>query len=224
MGDGDFMAGHGHASARHVVAAGYDQIAETYPDWASHVRGRAREHYTRVLLDRLPDGAAVLDLGCATGELLTRQLAERFTVTGVDISPRQIELARQRIPRATFIRADMTELQLPPASFDAVAAFYSLTHVPREDVTPLLRSIYGWLRPGGLFVASLGAGDDPGGVEEDWLGVPMYFSAFDSATSRSLVEEAGFEILSAQEETDEEDGMRIVFLWIVARKPDNQSA
>jgi SAM-dependent methyltransferase len=215
------MAGHDHASARHIVATGYDQIAETYPDWASRVRGRAREHYTQVVLDRLPDGATVLDLGCATGELLTKQLAERFTVTGVDISPRQIELARQRIPRATFIQADMTELELPPASFDAVTAFYSLTHVPREDVAPLLRSISGWLRPGGLFVASLGAGDDPGGVEEDWLGVPMYFSAFDSATSRSLVEEAGFEILSAQEEADEEDGMRIVFLWVVARKPDN---
>jgi SAM-dependent methyltransferase len=138
----------------------------------------------------------------------------------VDISARQIELARQRIPRATFIRADMTELELPSASFDAVAAFYSLTHVPREDVAPLLRSISGWLRPGGLFVASLGASDDPGGFVEDWLGVPMYFSAFDSATNRSLVGEAGFEILSAREEADEEDGMRIVFLWVAARKPD----
>ena len=217
------MAAHDQASARRIVAVGYDQIAESYPEWASRVHGRAREHYTQVLLDRLPDGAAVLDLGCATGELLTKQLAERFTVTGVDISPRQIELAKQRIPRATFIHADMTELELPLESFDAVAAFYSLTHVPREEVAPLLRAIYPWLRPGGLFVASLGAGDDPGGVEEDWLGVPMYFSAFDSATSRQLVEDAGFEILSAQEEADDEDGMRIVFLWVVARKPDNSS-
>src|SRR5215216_7278274 len=93
--------------ARRVVEAGYDQIAEICPDWASRVRVREREHYTQVFLDRLPDGAAVLDLGCATGELLTRQLAQRFTVTGVDISPRQIELAKQRISQATFIRADM---------------------------------------------------------------------------------------------------------------------
>src|SRR5215212_9745647 len=213
------MPAQDQASARRIVAAGYDQIAETYPEWASRVRGRARKHYTQVLLDRLPDGAAVLDLGCATGELLTRQLAQRFTVTGVDISPRQIELAKQRISQATFIRADMTELEFPPESFDAVAAFYSLTHVPREDVALLLRSIYAWLRPGGLFVASLGAGDDPGGVEDDWLGVPMYFSAFDSATSRRLVEAAGFEVVSAQDEVDEENGMRIVFLWVVARKP-----
>lgn len=208
--------------AQRVVAAGYDQIAETYSAWAGSVRVREREHYTQVVLDRLPDGAAVLDLGCATGDLLTAQLAERFAVTGVDLSQRQLDLARQRIPQATFIQADMTELELPPESFDAVTAFYSLTHVPREDVGPLLHSIYTWLRPGGLFVASLGAGDDPGGVEDDWLGVPMFFSAFDSAGSRQLVEDAGFEILSAQDEADEEDGLRIVFLWVVARKPGGQ--
>jgi SAM-dependent methyltransferase len=216
------MPSHDQTSARRVVEAGYDQLAEIYPYWASCVRGRAREHYTQVVVDHLPDGAAVLDLGCATGELLTKQLAERFAVTGVDISPRQIEIARQRIPRATFIRSDMTELELPPESFAAVVAFYSLTHVPREEVAPLLRSIHAWLQPGGLLVASLGAGDDPGGVEDDWLGVPMYFSAFDSAGSRRLIEEAGFEIVSAQEEVDEEDGIRIVFLWVVARKPDKQ--
>ena len=164
-------------------------------------------------------GAAVLDLGCATGELLTERLAGRFAVTGVDISGRQIELARRRLPGATFVRADMTEVRFPPASFDGVAAFYSLTHLPREEVLPLLRSVFSWLRPGGLFVASLGAGDDPGGVEADWLGVPMYFSGFDAAASRRLVEAAGFEVVGAREEADDEDGVRVVFLWIVARKP-----
>ena len=213
------MVANDHTDPRRIVEHGYDRIAEQYPEWANRVRVEERERYTQVLLDGLPEGAAVLDLGCATGELLTKQLAQRFAVTGVDLAARQIELAKRCVPEATFIHADMTRMRFPPASFDAVAAFYALTHVPREEVPPLVRSIFSWLRPGGLFVASLGAGDDPGGVEDDWLGVPMYFSAYDSAGSRRLVEEAGFEIVSAREEAAEEDGLRIVFLWVVARKP-----
>jgi SAM-dependent methyltransferase len=162
----------------------------------------------------------VLDLGCATGELLTARLAQRFAVTGVDIAERQIALARRRVATATFVWADMTKVNFPPDSFDAVAAFYSLTHLPRDEVLPLLRAVRSWLRPGGLFVASLGAGDDPGTVEDAWLGVPMYFSGFDGAASRRLVEAAGFAIVSDREETADEDGQPTVFLWVVARNPN----
>jgi hypothetical protein len=47
----------------------------------------------------------------------------------------------------------------------------------------------------------------------------MYWSHYDSATNKHLVAQAGLEILSAREETAEEDGEPVTFLWIVARKP-----
>jgi hypothetical protein len=46
----------------------------------------------------------------------------------------------------------------------------------------------------------------------------MYWSSFDSETNRRLVEEAGLDVISAREETAEEFGKRVTFLWIVARK------
>ena len=58
---GDFL------DPKRIVAQGYNQIAERYVTWAGHVRTRERERYTRVLLDSLPDGAAVLDVGCGSG-------------------------------------------------------------------------------------------------------------------------------------------------------------
>jgi hypothetical protein len=68
-------------------------------------------------------------------------------------------------------------------------------------------------------VASLGTQS----VEEcyipDWLGVPMYCSLFESATNQPLIEEAGLQIRSACEETGEEDGVPVTFLWLVAQKP-----
>src|SRR5690349_18225515 len=115
---------------KEVVAAGYDAIADRYTAWARTVRVAEREKYTRLLLDRLPEGARVLELGCGAGIPTTQRLAERFAVTGVDISPRQITRARANMPTATFVQADMTALTFPPASFAAVTAFYAITHVP----------------------------------------------------------------------------------------------
>lgn len=47
-----------------------------------------------ILRAALPEGARVLELGCGSGNITTRRLAERFIVTGMDISARQIELAQ----------------------------------------------------------------------------------------------------------------------------------
>ena len=203
---------------KQIVAQGYDRIAERYAEW-SGCSDEPRERYLALLEERLPVGAAVLELGCGTGASTTIRLAARFAVTGVDISRRSIEIVRRAVPGGTFLHADMAALELPPASFDAVTAFYSITHVPREEHAALLRAIARWLRPGGLLIATMGAGESPGAVEADWLGAPMYFSHYGPATNKRLVREAGLKLLSARVETTEEDGVPVPFLWVVAQKP-----
>lgn len=204
---------------KQVVEEGYDRIAKRHLEWAQSVRVEERARYTSVLLDRLPPGADVLDLGCGAGVPTTQALAERFKVTGVDISAQQIALARQSIPSARFIQADMTQLDFPPASFDGIAAFYSIIHVPRQEQARLFRDIAAWLRPGGLLVAALGVHSAQANFAEDFLDAPMYWSGFDGQTNRRLVEEAGLHIVSAREEEAEEFGDPVKFLWIVAQKP-----
>jgi SAM-dependent methyltransferase len=204
---------------KRIISQGYDRIGDTYVEWTAQSATDARQRYTKLLLESLPEGVAVLDLGCGAGLPTTRALAERFQVTGVDISPGQIERAQRNVPGATFLRADMSALDFPPGSFDGVAAFYSIIHVPRQEHADLLRKIATWLRPGGLFVAAMGVGSTEDGYEPDWLGAPMYWSHFDSTTNRRLVEEAGLEIVSAREEIEDEDGMPVRFYWVVARRP-----
>ncbi|HEU0025514.1 MAG TPA: class I SAM-dependent methyltransferase [Ktedonobacterales bacterium] len=217
---GEVGGGKGARPPKRVVAEGYDAVAERYLTWSAGISDASRQRYTLALLDGLPAGARVLELGCGAGGPTTRTLAARFAVTGVDISARQVELAQQAVPSATFIQSDMTALDFPSESFDGVAAFFSLIHVPREEQPPLLARIAMWLRPGGLFVATMGVNDTAGDVEENWLGAPMYFSHYDAEMNRRLVEEAGLRLLSANEETQEEDGRPITFLWVVARKPE----
>lgn len=206
-------------SPKRIVAEGYDAVAERYLTWSAAISDASRVRYTQALLDGLPAGARVLELGCGAGVPTTQALATRFAVTGVDISARQIALAGANVPTATFVQSDMTALDFPTDCFDGVAAFYSLIHVPREEQGPLLARVASWLRPGGLFVATMGVNDTEGDIEEGWLGAPMYFSHYDAVTNQTLVEEAGLTILSAQEETQLEDGQLVTFLWIVAEKP-----
>jgi len=204
---------------KEIVARGYDRIAERYVAWSSGETDGPRERYLSLLEEWVPPGARVLELGCGTGALTTARLAAQFTVTGVDISRRSLELGRRQIPGATFVQADMTRLELPPASVDAVTAFYAITHVPREEHAALLRQIARWLRPGGLLVASMGASSAAGGTDDDWLGLPMYFSQFDAVENERLVRDAGFTIRSARVETTNEDGAPVPFLWVVAEAP-----
>jgi SAM-dependent methyltransferase len=203
---------------KRVVAHSYDAIAERHAQWAARVRQEERARFAAVLTGAVPAGATLLELGCGTAGPTTQTLARHFQLTGVDISPRSIALARLALPGAEFLAADMTTMAFAPGRFDAVAAFYSIIHVPREELAALFARIFTWLRPGGLLVATLNGRDTPGSFEEDWLGAPMFWSGYDPDTTRRLVEAAGFLIEALTLETADEDGEPTTFLWLVARR------
>jgi cyclopropane fatty-acyl-phospholipid synthase-like methyltransferase len=178
-----------------------------------------RERGTSVLFEELAPGSRMLELGCGAGVPTARALARRFQVTGVDISAAQVVLARRNVPDALFLRADMTEIEFAPDSFHGVVAFWSLIHVPRREQPALLRKVASWLRPGGYFVAIMGARAMRADVD-DYMGAQMYWSGFDAQTNVRLLEEAGLRIVSAEEGMVVEDGERIPWLCVIARKPD----
>ena len=209
---------------KRVVADGYDAIAERYFEWSDASPSPTRLAWLDRALHRIPLGAEVLDLGCGAGIPMTKALAAGRQVTGVDLSARQLELARRNVPEATFIRADMTGLDWPSASLDAVVAFYSLTHLPQAELPGLLISIRQWLRPGGVFLASMGAQEAPDEIESDWLGVPMFFGHPGAKRNRALVRRAGFEIETAVVEAEPKDRHDALFLWVVARRLETRSA
>ena len=70
-------------------------------------------------------------------------------------------------------------------------AILTLNHVPRDEHAELLNRIAVWLREGGFLLGSLGVDDGPDSIDDDWLGVPMFFSHFDAQTNRRLIAEAG---------------------------------
>jgi SAM-dependent methyltransferase len=146
-------------------------------------------------------------------------LAERATLTGIDISAEQVRRARERVPGATFLHADFTQVELERASFDAVVSFYVLNHVPREELGPLLRRIASWLRPGGHLLASFGASDLPGWYGTAIGGLETFFSGYEPPVTLGLVRAAGLEIVRDELETIDEPEGPATFLWVLGRRP-----
>jgi ubiquinone/menaquinone biosynthesis C-methylase UbiE len=203
---------------KRAVEAGYDALGASFGQWADRIEGDPSERFLAELTARLPNGARVIDLGCGNGAKLAR-LSGRFELVGVDLSEEQLRLARAELPDATLVQADFAELDYPDETFDAVTAFYSIVHVPRAEQPALLRTILRWLKPGGLFLAALShvGGDDR---TEEWLGVEMFFSAFDAETNRRMVREAGFELLIDELVWMREPQGEVAFLWVLARRRD----
>ena len=199
-----------------LVADGYDAIGETFAEWRERIVGDPREEWEEAFASSLAEGARVLELGSGPGTPETRRLAARFRLTGVDISPKQVERARASIPEAGFVCADFTELELPPDSLDGVIGFYGLNHVPRELLAPLLGRIYYWLVPGGLLCVAFGTSDNPGWTGE-WLGAETFFASFPPETNSQLVRDAGFAIERDEVVEFEEPEGPARFQWVLAR-------
>jgi SAM-dependent methyltransferase len=205
---------------RALVERGYDRVAERYlatKDPQDPLVLPALQEMSR----DLPPGGAVLDLGCGAGVPATLWLARRgFAVTGVDFSGRQLDLARKLVPSAAFRKADMTDLELDPGAFDAVVAFHSIIHVPREEHPALLQEIHRWLKPGGLFLATLTV-TDYDGEDGDWegWGATMRWSHYDAGTNTTMLREAGFGLLHAEPRTGGGTGAEEeTWLWVLARR------
>lgn len=199
-----------------LVADGYDAIGETFAEWRELIVGDPREEWAAELVARLEDGARILELGCGAGSPETKRLAERFRVTGVDISPRQVERARAAVPDAEFFCADFTDLKLADGSFDAVVSFYVFNHVPRELLAPLLGSIRSWLAPGGWLLTAFGRSDNAGWTG-DWLGAPTFFASYPAETNSRLVREAEFTIERDEVVEFEEPEGPVKFQWVLAQ-------
>jgi len=198
-----------------LVAAAYDRIADEYLEQfgASSVR---LKWLCRLMATLPPGDGRVLDLGCGAGIPVARELISAgHSVVGVDGSSEQIARARHSVPEAKFISADMSEVEFDAGSFDAVGAFYSITHVPAAEQGSLFAKIAGWLKPGGTFIASLGAGTG-GDWTGEWMGAPMFFSHNSEATSLALLHEAG--LIVQESEVERQDNEDATFLWVVAVK------
>ena len=194
----------------------YDQFASGYD------RGRAafdNGDQLRLLLERLPAGAAVLDAGCGSGYPVLQFFAERdCSVTGTDISPEMLRLAARHVPQARLEEVDSATLDFEEKTFDLITSFYSLFHLEMEKQRLAFSCFYRMLRSGGFAYFTL-ASKSYTGVDEFsgtkvFAGTELPYHHVTPEAYRILLEAVGFvvesmDLLCIGGET---------MLWVWARK------
>ena len=204
------------------VRAGYNSVSRAYRgDTADETTQQQYAEWLGLVRDRASPGGDVLDLGCGNGIPAVKWLSDNgFRVIGVDLSDTMIERAQALVPGATFLRGDVTtveEVNFKAFSFDAVVSFYALIHLPVADQPGVIARAARWLRPGGIFVATVGHTACTG-TESDWLGggAPMWWSHPEAATYRTWLESAG---LAVDEERFVPEGANGHTLFVATRIP-----
>lgn len=153
------------------------------------------------------DGERVLDLGCGTGRLTAAIAATGADAVGLDGDPAMVERAREQFPGLRFELADAQRLAEDPqrwgGTFDAVFSNAALHWMTEPEA--VLRGVAALLRPGGRFVAELGAAGniatvetalrdalDEAGVPREAQPAPWYFPT--PAGYAALLERHGLEL------------------------------
>lgn len=145
---------------RHAEKSLFDfgPLARQYEQWYETLDGqaldRAQKEDARHLLGPAARRERLLDVGCGTGHWSSFFAEMGYQVTGIDISPEMIEVARAAVPDGSFQIADACELPFADGSFDVVASMATLEFV--SDPAAAVREMVRCAKPGGrLLVGTL---------------------------------------------------------------------
>jgi SAM-dependent methyltransferase len=143
----------------------FDAYSSDYNDRVNRAlrfTGTSVDFFTRVKVDYFVDfmaehgrgrsTAAVLDVGCGTGNSHSLLAPHVARLCGIDISPSSIEIARTRNPQAEYTTYDGVHIPYSDETFDFAVAVCVFHHVPLAQRNALVSEIRRTLKPGGFIV------------------------------------------------------------------------
>lgn len=197
--------------ANDLVKKGYDKAAKNYSKSRDTFQSAK---YLDTFSKLVKKGRTILDVGCGAGRPIDDYLIQQgFVVNGIDISEKQIELAKKNVPEAFYEVKDMSELKKSEYCVDGIVSFYAIFHTPREKHQEIFQNFASFLPSGGIILVTMGASEWEG-TEENFHGVKMFWSHFGAAKNKEIIEKAGFETILDEIDTSGNEKHQV----IIARK------
>lgn len=213
----------GSAARDARMVAAYDSAAEAYAErFGAQLDHQPFDRWLLTRVAELTDGP-VADVGCGPGQT-TRVLADAGAdVTGFDLSPGMVEVARASHPDLAFETGDLLKLLRPPtaAAWGAITGWFALVHHAESELPDAAGALARVLAPGGWLALALHAGNEIH-HDADFLGqgVSLDFVRHDPAAVLQAISAAGLEtveryvrgpVAGVEESTDR--------FYVLARKP-----
>lgn len=177
--------------------SGYDPVAGEYAE--QFFNELEHKPFDRELLDRLAalvDGLGpICDLGCGPGQIARYLHDQGAEAIGMDISAEMVKEAQPLSPAIRFEQGDMRSIPAESASWGGIAAFYSVIHIPHQEVALVFTEFNRVLKSSGRVLIAYHIGDEMIHTDE-WYdkSVDLDFYFFHSAFLESALEQAGFKI------------------------------
>lgn len=198
----------------------YDEFAKAFgeadklPTWR-YVGKAAME---KVLAPHMKSGVTFLDMGSASARVEAGVLlpggVEAKDITGVEISPDQVEMAKHRIPGATFIVGNVADPEVlagHDGKFGVVFSHMVFEHLNDEQLRQTSMNAYRLLKPGGTFAFVVTHPDKMTDLNGDLV---QHYGEFETsapwggilhnwrrsvADTKRIVESAGFSVESVED-------------------------
>lgn len=133
-------------------------LARQYDRWyqkpAGRTHDRVQKEDVKCLLRPARAGQRLQDVGCGTGHWSAFFAGMGYQVTGIDVAPDMIEVARTAVPECSFLVGDACDLPFKTALFDVAASMATLEFIPDPDSA--VREMARCTKPGGsLLIGTL---------------------------------------------------------------------
>ncbi|MEU7697158.1 class I SAM-dependent methyltransferase [Streptomyces sp. NPDC039028] len=206
--------------------ASYDTVAATYADQVRNLLDETP--YERAVLElfaglvNTAGGGPVADVGCGPGRITAYLRGLGMDVFGIDLSPAMIEIARREHSGLRFEVGSMTDLGLTDASLAGLVAWYSLIHVPDDEISSVFTYFRRVLRPGGPLLLGFHVGDESRLKTEGYGGHPMkvYVHLRQPDQLAAWLNDAGFTVEAKMTLTSAESPLGGILF--ARRQPDTQ--
>ena len=201
-----------------TLAEVYGKGAQDFADFFKNAH-EFLENDRNKFLESMPDQSNILDCGCGPGQDSEVFAKLGFNVTGIDITPEFIAMAKKRVPTANFVQMDMRAITLPENFFDGIWVSFSLIHIHKSDVPNVLNNFKTVLKPTGKIMIALHRGPKTEWVTANISGINQNCAVQEWVQSdlEKIIQENGLVIESSR--AFERSGGRFPLLSIIASIP-----
>ncbi|MFA5947258.1 MAG: class I SAM-dependent methyltransferase [Patescibacteria group bacterium] len=178
----------------------FRKTTDFYNKQAEAFEAKTKDLQKHAWVDRftslVPEHGQILDIGCAYGRD-SRSFADAgMRVEGIDGSEAMVEKAQKLVPEGKFFTGDIRSVPLEEQKYDGMWASGLFVHIPKQDISALLEKLNGALAEKGKLYGSIYLGTEEGLVKDErFEGAEKYYTYFTEEEFRSLLVEAGFEIV-----------------------------